>query len=338
MTTSLDSRLWPSELEAYKFNPKAIPLQSGDYYRECPNCGGHGALMIYLIESGPYRFPLDGGKSKWLDLEPDPAMPERPCAPGWYTGKIISAHCPVCRQGRMDAYLEHNCGLWGNDLAVTLGNFRPLAGKEAALQTARELLAMNTQPAGFVTFHGGYGMGKSHMLKALVNGFRMVKVRARYATLPDLLGLIREKFGNDAGVIAVEDALDAFSDIPVLAIDEIADGRRASMTAWAQETTFRLLDRRYNKSAEKLTILATNVNPSQMAPEWGYLKSRMDGGKVVEVAGEDMRQYNELLRQQKYTRRPMPIEEPEDETPINPQVGNAINDLVQSKTTMEIPF
>jgi DNA replication protein DnaC len=310
---SINSRIWPAELEAYRFNPRAIPLASGQLERECPNCGGFGTLMVYVISSGPYRFPPDGGKPKWLDLAPDPDQPDRPSASGWYLGQTYAGWCPVCRGGRMDAFLERNCGLTGEDCTTTLQHFRPLPGKKDALEECRKLLAMNQNPAGFVTLHGAYGVGKSHLLKALVNGFRGIKVQARYASLADLLGAIREKFSDEHGVVAVEDAIDQYTSIPVLCIDEVADDRRASLTPWAKETTFRLLDRRYNKREECLTVLATNVHPDKMAPEWGYLRSRMDGGTVIEVQGEDMREYTDLLKQQRITGRPIPQAEPEPE-------------------------
>ena len=282
MNANAYDRIWPDELAVHQSNPAAIPMLADGRETECLNCGGSGVMMVYLVERGPLRSP--SGKCKWLDF----ADPRKS---GWYAGELVVAHCPVCHGGQWEAFLTKNCGLTGADLRVTLDEFKPKPGKAQALKAARELLAAGAEPAGFVTFYGAYGTGKSHLLKGLVNGFRAAGVRARYATLPDLLADIRDRFGDDRGGVAVEEAIDAYQRIPVLAVDEVADPDRANLTGWAKETIFRLLDARYNRRSEVLTAMASNVRPEQMTAEWGYLRSRMGGGLVVEVGGEDMRPY-----------------------------------------------
>jgi len=278
--TTIWSRVWPNELAVHRENPKAVPLVCSTYAHACPNCGGSGLMMVYVIKSGPYQTP--SGKVKWLDLQP-------PAVSGWYEGSLETAPCPVCAGGQMDAYLERNCGLRGDDLTVSLADFKTngkLAGKEKALAAARSLLAMNRQPSGFVTFTGGYGVGKTHLLKAIVNGFRGLRVIARYSTMADLLADIRERFGGDNGVRAVEDAIGDLNRAHVLCIDEID---RINLTGWAKETLFRLLNQRYESRNSLLTVVATNARIDEMPPELGYLASRFSAGIVVEVPGPDMR-------------------------------------------------
>lgn len=289
--TSIWNRIWPYELEIYQDNPKAIPLERGPYPRICENCGGHQIMMVYLIHSGPYDIPL--GKPKWLQLSPDPDCPQRPSVPGWYAGEMKIAPCPVCQAGKSEIWLMKNCGLSEGDLAVSLVDFRSsgrFSEKQPALDCAHELLAMNRNPAGFVTFYGAYGVGKTYLLKGLVNGFRQVGIRTRYAVLSDLLAEIRARFSHQDGSVDVEDAIEQYQRVPVLALDEIADPNRANLTGWAKETIFRMLDARYNAADRLLTILATNIHPEMMDAEWGYLRSRMNG-RIVEVGGEDMRVY-----------------------------------------------
>jgi len=284
---SLWTRTWPPELEIYKRNPKAIPLAPGPYDRLCPNCGGHGIMMVFVIERGPFKMP--GNKTKWLDLEPN-GDPNAPSVPGWYEGKLEVAPCPVCAEGQMDAYILHNCGLSGADLDISLSNFYttpPADQKAEAKRVAAQLLAMNREPAGFVVFTGDYGVGKTHLLKAITNGFRMIRVMAKYSTMADLLADIRERFADDNGVRAVESVIDDLRRARVLCIDELD---RVNMTGWAKETIFRLLDSRYQERGHLLTVLATNLNPSDMPPELGYLASRFSGGIVVHVPGPDMRE------------------------------------------------
>lgn len=281
MSTRLWTCVWPPELAVYQSNPKAIPLASGPYENLCQNCGGYGIIMVYVIDGGPYKQP--NGKVKWLDF------PETPDQSGWYSGRLETAPCPVCRGGQMDTWLRQNCGLSGNDLEISLSTFSTrgeYSAKKPALELARTLLAMNHEPSGFITFFGGYGVGKSHLLKGLVNGFRQIRVLARYSTMADLLADIRERFGDDTGIRAVEDAIDDLRRARVLCLDEID---RVNMTGWAKETMFRLLNARYEERDRLLTVMATNLAPDEMPAEIGYLKSRFTAGVICEVAGPDVR-------------------------------------------------
>lgn len=282
------TRIWPKELEIYRDDPRAVPMASGPYERLCANCGGMGVMMVYLIEGGPYSTP-NGGKVKWLDLPPDAVQPQSPRVSGWYSGRMEVAPCPVCAQGRMDDYLRHNCGLREDDLEISLQNFKVTglyAGKKRAREVAGSLLAQNERPRGFVTFTGDYGVGKSHLLKALVNGFRQVRVVSRYSTMADLMADLRDRFGEDRGGRAVEEAIDDLRQVRVLAIDELD---RVNLTGWAKETMFRLLNSRYEERERLLTVMATNLSPQNLPPELGYLSSRFTAGVIVEVPGPDVR-------------------------------------------------
>lgn len=281
-------RVWPRELEVYRDNPRAVPMQPGSYADACANCGGMQVMMIYVIDAGPFKFP-NGGKVKWLDFPEVPDIPGRPTVSGWYTGKLEVAFCPVCRGDAKQRWLDANCGLAGDDLDVSLSDFRITpqnSGKAKALSVAKSLLAQNQQPSGFVTLYGGYGVGKTHLLKSLVNGFRKIGVLARYARMSDLLAEIRDWFGEERGVQAAEVVISDLRNVRVLCLDEID---RVNLTGWAKETVFRLLDARWTECNHLLTVLASNLAPDNLPAEFGYLESRMRGGVVVEVGGYDMR-------------------------------------------------
>ena len=129
MTTIWD-RIWPADLQALQNNPKAIPMRSGPYPQICENCGGVGSMMVYVISGGPYVSPPK--KPKWLDFEPGEAL-----VTGWYSGEMKESNCPVCQEGKMDAWLERNCGLYESDLYLSLSDLKRLPGKEKAIDTAR---------------------------------------------------------------------------------------------------------------------------------------------------------------------------------------------------------
>lgn len=275
-------RLWPAELLQYIGAPKTVPLVVEGSSVACPNCGGAGALYVYVWSKGPFRFP-DGAKVKWLDGEG--------IAPGWYKGETHSAPCPVCQDDRRKEYLEANCGLRGRDLETTISTFKaggPFLAKEPAEKLVRGLLAQNENPKGFVTLWGEPGRGKSHLLKAVVNGFRAVNVYSRYVNAADLLQEIKDNFSGANGGILAEEAIQYYRRVRVLCIDELD---KVQLTGWSEQTLHRLLDARFNDQAALLTVLAMKPNPAALPESLDYLASRISGGVVEEVAGGDMRPY-----------------------------------------------
>ncbi len=299
MTNTLWSRVWPDELAVHQQNPRAFPASFQSYPFECANCNGMKLMVVYIVMDGPIPSP-DGRKLKWFDLDPNPQDPKRPSVSGWYTYRLETSPCPVCQQGRREAYLIKNCGLTGNDLHKTIDGFRTsgsYADKTEARNVAASLLGQNHHPAGFITFTGDYGVGKSHLLMSIVNGFRAIGIQSRYSTLADLLADIRELFGEPNGGRQVEEIIDDIRRARVLCIDEVD---RVNLTGWAKETIFRLFESRSSESGELLTVMATNLAPSQFPPELGYLSSRMSAGLIVPVGGPDVRPALGYLTRQEY--------------------------------------
>lgn len=271
------------ELQTEVNSGKLIPLEINTPLRigYCNNCHGAKYVYAYQIESGPYQVSSAKG-SKYLNL---------PNGAGWYTGEMKITACPACSPGLRSEWLKRNCGLSAPDMLINLSDFLAsgtAGGKKQARDMIYSLLRRGRYASGYITLWGDYGVGKTFLLKAAINGFRVSGVQSRYITAADLLGDIRERFGGGGdGVVEVERMIDAYGMlVPILAIDEVD---RINLTPWARETLFRLLDTRYNNAATMLTILALNPNPQLLGDDWGYLKSRMGGGEIIEVGGPDMR-------------------------------------------------
>ena len=259
---------------------KAIPIAPGPFLHLCPACGGHELRMAYEVKGGPFSGPHGRG-SKWLSTTK--------YKPGWYSGTLHREPCPVCAEGKIKEFVQNRCNLSEYDRALRLDSFDvegELSGKASAKRALIDLIAMNKSPNGYVTFIGGYGVGKTTLLKILVNAFVNISVYARYERMSDVLAGIREQWGDQHGAQAVEESIQSYMDIPVMAIDEID---RVSMTPWAKETMFRLLDQRFEGRHRLLTVMATNTRVDQMVGDLGYLRSRVSGGLVVDVPGTDMR-------------------------------------------------
>jgi len=240
----------------------------------CKNCGGRGFMVAFYSTGEPSKFHPGTGKTGSTML-----------GDRWYEGEYKTAPCPVCSGGMQALWIANNCGLVDNDLLINLDNLAQFKGQQVAINAAKKLVAKSPAPYGFVTLWGGYGTGKTTILKAMVNGFRNKMVLATYARMSDMLAEVRETFADNSKNGA-EKLIADYRHIRVLCIDEID---RINNTAWTQEVTHRLLDARYEKADTLLTVMASNNAPNQLPEAMEYLGSRMSAGIVIELSGADVR-------------------------------------------------
>ncbi len=280
---------YPQEFKSMINAGMAIPLNLESRFQgRCTNCGDTGFVFVFEKERDSKPLPVANQFkiSKYFhkgNINCDEKYS------GWYVGKTLQGDCPVCKKGTIRSWLEKRCGLLEQELHISLESFHvdgQLAGKKPARDLALRLLAMNTDAHGFVTFWGQYGCGKTHILKSLVNGLRGVGLRSVYATMNSILGDIRARFGEPNGQREVSNIIEYYSEIRVLCLDEID---RVSLTPWASETIFKLIDDRYYRKGNLLTVFASNKAPSELPVELGYMASRFTEGAIVEVPGPDMR-------------------------------------------------
>ena len=144
---------------------------------------------------------------------------------------------------------------------------------------------MSPLPIGLYTFWGGYGVGKTTLLKALTNGFRIAGVPAVYRRMTDILNEVKDTYSNDSKQ-AAQHLIKSYQNYRAVFIDEVD---RIYKTNWSLDTTFTLLDDRYSRQETALTVLATNANPDELEEDFPYLASRLREGVVIEIGGADVR-------------------------------------------------
>ena len=146
---------------------------------------------------------------------------------------------------------------------------------------------------GVVFMYGGYGQGKSLVLKIAVATALNAGKRAAYANLAGVLDDIRTAYDErENKMTELVRRMEWWTSLDVLAIDELD---KVGQTEWARERIFQLLDARYQRAVrqEALTVIAANY---QSTDEFsGYLKSRIEdnrfvaNGYVVHLKGTDGR-------------------------------------------------
>lgn len=142
--------------------------------------------------------------------------------------------------------------------------------------------------SGLITLTGSYGVGKTTLLMCAVNEGRNAGKLAIYTTVTDLLSYLRSTFGPDS-----EESFDKYWDAlircDILALDELDE---FNTTSWAMERFLRLIDERWRRIDEVLTLCAIN-NRIQSLP--GKIQSRLKDlrAQIIALEGQDMRQIND---------------------------------------------
>ena len=312
-----NNKIYPPEVEQlFKDDPKHyFPGSLPAYpFPKCDNCGDGRSLAYFHLKSDEPSGPSSRGNT-FMTING---------VEGWYDTELLLCPCPACQGDQVIRNLRASCGLEGPDLDVSLVNFAhtgALAGKDRAYRVVDAIIGSNGK-AGFYTFYGDYGVGKSHLLMAIVNAAVSDGIPARYVVMADLLSEIKATFAGNG--ISQEQIEARYRNAPVLCIDEVD---RVKLTDWAQETIFKILDARYKSRLGMLTVMATNTAPKNFPPALGYLKSRMIGGMIVQVEGPDMRPAVgaiEQKAQQVSINFHTPKDDAQESADVNPAIAQAV--------------
>ena len=140
---------------------------------------------------------------------------------------------------------------------------------------------------GWVYLHGGYGLGKTLVLKVAVSLSLKAQRSCAFARMVDILDNLKTEYNAPAGSGSPTALLQKWATVKVLAIDELD---RMKNTEYAQEKKFSLLDKRYETAMRRdsVTIMASNEPPESLP---GWLADRLKTGAfhIVSLSGQSFR-------------------------------------------------
>lgn len=106
---------------------------------------------------------------------------------------------------------------------------------------------------GLVFMYGGYGQGKSLILKIAVAAAVTAGKRAAYANLAGVLDDIRSAYDErEYKMTELVRCMEWWTSLDVLAIDELD---KVGQTDWARERIFQLLDARYQRAVRQEALV-----------------------------------------------------------------------------------
>lgn len=241
----------------------------------CTNCNDMGFLVVQVCAPEIYKYSAN--PSILLAVDPNNQFHR--------VIETLTFPCPLCGDHFANLkYLREQSGIEISEHSYRVDFFKDDPGKRPAYQVANDLLATIPHQQGIILFYGGYGVGKTGLLKSIVNQMVLASVQARYLRAAEILTMIRSSY-NDRNRVSEDQIINDLVKLPVLAIDEVDV---FSDTEWSNSTLRTIIDRRHDRRMVSVTLYATNQQPDQL---WPYFASRMQDGLRILVGGKDLRKH-----------------------------------------------
>ena len=132
-----------------------------------------------------------------------------------------------------------------------------------------------SQPNGWLSLHGPYGVGKTHLAVAAAAERENRGDEVFFATVADLLDYLRATFAPDSP-IAHDDLLDRIRNADVLVLDDMGAERS---TPFAEDKLFQIVGYRYEERLP--TIITTSHQIEDIAAARPRIASRLQDPLVV---------------------------------------------------------
>ena len=167
-----------------------------------------------------------------------------------------------CADFRRKLHLINESGVPGKFVDADLENYetnKPVhPSQKRAKSRAKDFLKdfgkKGKNPQRGLAFVGGPGLGKTHLVSAIVKSLILDQgIDCRFVDFFQLLGEIRHAYSEDR---SDQDLIRPYIEARVLVIDELAKGRN---NEWERTVLDQFISCRYN-SANKLTLFTSNFN------------------------------------------------------------------------------
>jgi len=134
--------------------------------------------------------------------------------------------------------------------------------------------AFAEKPKGWLSFHGTYGSGKTHLAAAIGNYQAAKGCPPLFIVVPDLLDYLRAAFAPNSG-ISLDKRFNEVRTAQLLILDDLGT---QSATPWAREKLYQLFNYRYN--AELPTVITSSSLPDELDQR---LYSRMADRRLCKI-------------------------------------------------------
>lgn len=224
------------------------------------------AMKTVTGSDGPIRFVVDAS-----------ICPSQRKSPAAKTRPIISVDGTALRSAFVPP------------LKLTLETFVVGEKNQLAYNAAKTVIKDEKSPFNPLFYHGGYGIGKTHLLQGICNEFARIRPTAKW------MYVSAEDFANQYVLALKTRKLDVFRDrfrnLDLLTIDDIHF--LANKNAMQEEFlhTFNSID-----LAGKRIVLASDAHPKQIGQLCEKLVSRFVSGMVVKMDAPDFETRCEICR------------------------------------------
>ena len=212
--------------------------------------------------------------------------PQAPAAFDWQAKPALAqtAHMPS-----LPAAATQTTAPSGQRLKLTFDTFVVGPSNELAYNAAKAVVCDKQSPFNPLFIHGGYGLGKTHLLQGICNEMRKTRPAANW------LYLSAEDFANQFVLALKTRKLEAFRgrmrQTDLLAIDDIHFLASKPSTQEEFLHTFNTLD-----LAGRQVVLASDAHPKMIGQLSEKLVNRFVSGMVVKIDTPDFKTRCEICR------------------------------------------